>query len=136
MKRKHTYAPAPIVPKKPEPVSLDPIIDKISLEAAKVAQELLYDAEDYIAVANIIIFLYSVEKTFGNLKTVQKNYQKLLDNYNEAADHVDELGVMEAYKQLHDKYGISIAFNDFDLNTILDNQEMFDKLKIRISKGE
>lgn len=140
MKRKYAYppAPSPFIPKKskPQPVNLDPIIDDVSVEAAKVLQELLYDAEDYIAVANIIIFLYSIEKTYGNLKTVQKNYQKLLDNYNEAAEHVDEIGIMEAYKQFHDKYGISIAFDDFDLNKVLSNQEIFDKLKIRINKGE
>lgn len=128
------FAPYTIMPKPPA-INLDQIIEKVSLEAAKVSQEILYDAEDYIAIANIIIFLYSVEKTFGNLKTVQKGYQKLLENYNDAAEEVDEMGLREAYNRLHEKYGIELLFNDFDINNILDEKATSEQLKIRLTTG-
>ena len=50
------FAPYTVLPKPPI-FNIDQLIDNVSLEAAKVSQEILYDAEDYIAVANIIIFL-------------------------------------------------------------------------------
>lgn len=103
------------------------------MEAAKLNQEMLYDAEDYMAIANIIIFLYSVKKTFGNLKTVQKGLQKLLDNYNEAAEYVDEIGIKQAYEELHNENGISLMFNDFDINTFFDNEKQYERLKIRVT---
>ena len=114
-------------------VTMDGLIKKVSLEAAKLNQEMLYDAEDYMAIANIIIFLYSVKKTFGNLKTVQKGMQKLLDNYNEAAEYVDEIGIREAYEKLHDEYGVELMFNDFDVSTFFDNEKQYERLKIRIT---
>lgn len=114
-------------------VTMDGLIRKVSTEAAKLNQEMLYDAEDYMAIANIVIFLYSVKKTFGNLKTVQKGMQKLLDNYNEAAEYVDEIGIREAYEQLHDEYGVELMFNDFDLSTFFDNEKQYERLKIRIT---
>ena len=127
----------PFIPyAKPPVVNLNNVISNISLEASKIAQEMLYDAEDYMAMYNIIIFLYLVEKRFGNLKTVQKGMKNLLNDYNDIADAVDEMGLKEAYERLHEKYGIELLFNDFDINKILDEKEIEKQLRMRITLGE
>lgn len=109
------------------------IVDQVSNNAAKVMLEMLYEAEDYMAAANIIIFLTAIKQTFGDLKTLPRRIDKLLENYNEAAEYVDEKGVYEAYKELSDEFNFIFDFDDkFDISTLQNNKPQ-ENIKMRLN---
>ena len=108
----------------------DEYIQRITMEAAKAAQEMLYDAEDRMAITNIVIMLYAIKMTpeLWKLKTVQKSLQKILEHYNEASEHVDKMGLKRAYTKLCEEDDVELVFDDFDLKSMFDAEQ----IKIRI----
>lgn len=81
-------------------------------EIMEDARKMLYKAEDYISVANVMTTLYAINKTWGYTKSIRR----FLDNYNDAMNFVDEMGVREAYEKAHQEWGIEIEFDDMDIN--------------------
>lgn len=102
---------------------LDFMERELAQRASDIASKMLWDTEVYIGVANIIAMLYAVKMTVGDLKTVQKNYQKIIDNFNSAMDYVDKIGIRKAYEEFASDYGIQLEFDDCDMNWIDDNEE-------------
>lgn len=111
----------------------DLIIDEVSKNAAKVMLEMLYDAEDYVAAANIIITLVAMKRAFGDLKTLPRRVDKFLEEYNTASEYVEEKGVVEAYKELSDEFNFIFSFNDdFDIHSLQDNKPQ-ENIKLRLN---
>jgi len=111
----------------------DLIIDEVSKNAAKVMLEMLYDAEDYVAAANIIITLVAMKRAFGDLKTLPRRVDKFLEEYNTASEYVEEKGVVEAYKELSDEFNFIFSFNDdFDIYSLQDNKPQ-ENIKLRLN---
>ena len=107
------------------------LAEKISVKCSEISSEMLYHAEDYMAAANLIIMLHTVQRTFGKLKTVEKGLSKILDNYNKTAEYVDSIGVKAAYRELNEKYGISIEFDEnFEIDAIFDDKSVYEKYRI------
>ena len=86
--------------------------DEMRKELIKESQEKLWKAEDYIAVANILISLYAIKMTWG----FTKSNQRFLDNINPAKEYVERVGIEQAYQECHDLMDINIEFDSFDIN--------------------
>lgn len=97
----------------------------VAKQVSDIASEKLYESEIYIAVANIITMLYAMEMVVGDLKTVQKSYQRIIGKFNEASELIDKMGIREAYERFSEKYGVALSFDDCDLNWVYDNGEDF-----------
>jgi hypothetical protein len=69
--------------------------DEIREELIKESQEKLWKAEDYIAVANVLISLFAIKKTWG----FTKSNQRFLENLNSAKEHIEEVGIEKAYQE-------------------------------------
>ena len=94
---------------------------------------MLYDAEDYVAAANIIITLVAMKRAFGDLKTLPRRVDKFLEEYNTASEYVEEKGVVEAYKELSDEFNFIFSFNDdFDIYSLQDNKPQ-ENIKLRLN---
>ena len=55
----------------------------------EISEELISEAEDYIAVANVLISLFAIKKTWG----FTKSNQRFLENLNSAKEHIEEVGI-------------------------------------------
>lgn len=111
---------------------LDDMEGVIAKQASEVTASMLWDTENYIAAANIIIMLHAVNLAVGNLKTVQKSFQKIMNCYNAASDYVDKVGIREAYEDLHKNYGLEFEFADCDISQIWDDEEIKKRLQFRL----
>lgn len=80
------------------------------------AQEKLWKAEDYIAVANILITVYALKMSRKDRERTKDLIHRMLDNLNAARDYVDRVGVQEAYDQAHKDLEIELKFDSMDLN--------------------
>lgn len=80
------------------------------------AQEKLWKAEDYIAVANILITIYALKMSRKDREHTKDLIHRMLDNLNAARDYVDRVGVQEAYDQAHKDLEIELEFDSMDLN--------------------
>ena len=78
----------------------------------KEAREKLEKAEDYIAVANILITLVAIKMTWGYTKA----NQRLLENYNAATEYVTRNGIEKTYQELQKQMGIELEFDSMDIN--------------------
>ena len=99
---------------------LDARAAEMQNEMAENMARLLWESEDYMATANVIIALHAVLRTFGDLKTVQKGMGRLVRNFDGALEQGDQVGIKEAYRELEEA-GIAFAFDDFDINTLFDD---------------
>ena len=111
---------------------IDDVEGVIARQAGEVTTEMLWNTETYMCAANIIIMLHAVNLAVGSLKTVQKSMQKIVNCYNAAAEYVDKTGIREAYEDLHNNYGVDIEFEDCDINTIFDDEEIAKRLRFRL----
>lgn len=91
---------------------LDAREKEIREAAIQEAQEKLWRAEDYIAVANILISLYAIKMTWGFTKA----NQKFMNNINAATKYVERVGIKAAYEWVHKEMGIELEFDDMDIN--------------------
>lgn len=80
------------------------------------AQEKLWKAEDYLAVANILITVYAIKMSRKDREHTKDLIHRMLNNLNAARDYVDHIGVQEAYNQAHKDLGIELEFDSMDLN--------------------
>lgn len=80
------------------------------------SQEKLWKAEDYIAVANILITVYAIKMSRKNREHTKDLIYRMLNNLNAARDYVDRVGVQEAYNQAHKDLDIELEFDSMDLN--------------------
>lgn len=86
--------------------------DEIYQAATKEAREKLWKAEDYIAVANILISLLAIKMTWGFTKA----NQRFLENINPAKAYLERKGVQKVYEELHWDMGIELEFDSMDIN--------------------
>ena len=85
---------------------LDAREQEIKEQLIKESQEKLWKAEDYIAVANILISVIAIKKA----------NQNFIDKITEAERYVEEIGVEAAYKEIKEEMGLQIEFDSFDIN--------------------
>lgn len=78
----------------------------------KEFQEKLFKAEDYIAVANILISLLAIKMTWGFTKA----NQRFIDNINPATEYLNRNGVQKVYRELSEQMGINLEFDSMDIN--------------------
>lgn len=85
---------------------------EIKEQLIKESQEKLWKAEDYIAVANILISVIAIKKTWGFTKA----NQRFLENLNSAKEHIEEVGIEKAYQEAKETMGIELEFDSMDIN--------------------
>lgn len=85
---------------------------EISEELISESQEKLWKAEDYIAVANVLISLFAIKKTWG----FTKSNQRFLKNLNSAKEHIEEVGIEKAYQEAKETMGIKLEFDSININ--------------------
>lgn len=85
---------------------------EISEELISKSQEKLWKAEDYIAVANVLISLFAIKKTWG----FTKSNQRFLENLNSAKEHIEEVGIEKAYQEAKETMGIKLEFDSININ--------------------
>ena len=85
---------------------------EISEELISESQEKLWKAEDYIAVANVLISLFAIKKSW---KFTKAN-QRFLENLNSAMEYVEKIGVEKAYQEAKETMGIELEFDSMDIN--------------------
>ena len=86
--------------------------DEIREELIKESQEKLWKAEHYIAVANVLISLFAIKKTWG----FTKSNQRFLENLNSAKEHIEEVGIEKAYQEAKKTMGIKLEFDSININ--------------------
>lgn len=85
---------------------------EIKEQLIKESQEKLWKAEDYIAVANVLISLFAIKKTWG----FTKSNQRFLENINSAKEHIEEVGIEKAYQEVKETMGIKLEFDSININ--------------------
>ena len=83
----------------------DEMRKEISEELIKELQEKLWKAEDYIAVANVLISLFAIKKTWRFTKSNQR-----------FLEHIEEVGIEKAYQEAKETMGIKIEFDSININ--------------------
>lgn len=75
----------------------------------------LREMERQVCLANVIICLKAVDKTLGQLKTTQKSWAKLLDNYSAVVDEVNENGMETVCNDVKKKLCVDFELEETDL---------------------
>lgn len=102
----------------------DENVHAIWKDCIEQTNDILYRAECYMAQANVIMMLYAVALTFGDLKTVQKGMNRLVKNLFPAQQYVDKVGIKTAFEELQAEYGVyDLEYEDFDINELWDYKE-------------
>lgn len=115
---------------------IDHMEREIAKQSSQIAAEIMWECENYIQAGMMLGLLLSVKKSqAGKLKTVQRSYQEILDNFNESMEYIDKNGIRETYEELKKEMGINLEFDDFDINTPFDDEEHYKRLKVRIDTG-
>ena len=78
----------------------------------KESQKKLWKAEDYIAVANVLISLIAIKMSWG----FTKSCAKFIKNLNPAKEYIERNGVENTYLELKKLMEIDIAFDSMDIN--------------------
>jgi len=86
--------------------------DEMREALIKKSQEKLWKAEDYIAVANVLISLFAIKKTWG----FTKSNQRFLENLNSAKEYIEEIGIEKAYQEAKETMEIELEFDSMDIN--------------------
>lgn len=84
------------------------------------SQEKLWKAEDYIAVANIIMAILAVKKTYKTEKRGVLGWKRvaygMTEHLNWAQEEINRLGIEKIYKQISEETDVQIEFDSMDLN--------------------
>lgn len=91
---------------------LDSKEQEIREQLIKESQEKLWKAEDYIAVANIMISLIAIKKTWG----FKKSNQRFIENIEAATEYLEKVGIEAAYKEIKDEMELTFEFDSIDIN--------------------
>lgn len=86
--------------------------DEMREALIKKSQEKLWKAENYIAVANVLISLFAIKKTWG----FTKSNQRFLENLNSAKEYIEEVGIEKAYQEAKETMGIELEFDSMNIN--------------------
>ena len=78
----------------------------------EISEELISESQDYIAVANVLISLFAIKKTWG----FTKSNQRFLENLNSAKEHIEEVGIEKAYQEAKETMGIKLEFDSININ--------------------
>lgn len=98
--------------------------DRICAKAEEEYGKALYETENGMAFTNVLMSIISLQLTFGHLKTVQKGYDKFIQNLMVAQERIQEKGIWETYKSLVLELGINeLEFEDFDINDLWERQK-------------
>lgn len=84
----------------------------------RAMEETVVILESQVCKTNIILFLRAVEKTFGNLKTVQKGWQKLIENYSAAVEEAEQIGMLTLSKAVDENTGLDYEVEDIDYGEV------------------
>ena len=82
----------------------------------QATEESLMVLERQVCQANIALFLRAVELTFGSLKTVQRGWSALLDNFNVAVAEAEQGGLESVTETIREHTGLDWDFDDVDLD--------------------
>ena len=85
----------------------DEMRKEISEKLISESQKKLWKAEDYIAVANVLISLFAIKKTWGFTKS---------NHLNSAKEHIEEVGIEKAYQEAKETMGIKLEFDSININ--------------------
>lgn len=97
--------------------------DYLTKITAEDTTQLLWEAENNTCYINTLLMLMTVEKTFGELKTVQKGMEKLLQNMGPCLDRIQQEGPKKCFAELMEKYDIGeIEFDTFAENELFDKE--------------
>lgn len=92
-------------------------------QMAEDTTQILWEAENNTAYINTLLMLMTVEKTFGELKTVQKGMTKLLQNMGPCLERIQQEGPKKCFAELVEKYDIGeIEFDTFEENELFDKE--------------
>lgn len=89
---------------------------EIKEQLIKESQEKLWKAEDYIAVANILITVYALKMSRKSREHTKDLINRMLENLNAAKEYVERIGIEKAYEQAHQDLGIELEFDSMDIN--------------------
>lgn len=90
--------------------------EKIKKDCILEAQEKLWKAEDYIAVANVLILVYAIKMSRKSREKTKDLINRMLENLNPAREYVERVGVQKAYEYAHEDFGIELEFDSVDMN--------------------
>lgn len=100
-------------------VYLDKVEKGVRKEVAVEYQEKLGKAEDLIAVGNILISIYAIKMSRKGREHTKDLIQRMLDNFGDATEYVEKVGIKEAYRQAHEDFDINIEFDVDEINEVL-----------------
>lgn len=90
--------------------------EKIKKDCILESQEKLWKAEDYIAVANVLISVYAVKMSRKSHEKTKDLINRMLENLNPAREYVERVGVQKAYEYAREDFGIEIELDSVDMN--------------------
>mgnify|MGYP003369977191 FL=1 len=82
----------------------------------KEAQEKLWKAEDYIAVANILISVYAIKMSRKSREHTKDLIQRMISNMNSAREYIESVGIEKAYEYAKNDFDIELEFDSVDIN--------------------
>ncbi len=82
----------------------------------KEAQEKLWKAEDYIAVANILISVYAIKMSRKSREHTKDLIHRMISNMNPAREYIERVGVQKAYEMAKKDFDIELEFDSIDIN--------------------
>lgn len=95
----------------------------------KEAQEKLWKAEDYIAVANILISVYAIKMSRKNREHTKDLIQRMISNMNPAREYIERVGIQKAYEYVKKDFDIELEFDSIDINKEFGFGDFGDKAK-------
>ena len=97
----------------------------------KEAQEKLWKAEDYIAVANILISVYAIKMSRKNREHTKDLIQRMISNMNPAREYIERVGIQKAYEYAKKDFDIELEFDSIDINKEFGFGDFGDKTKVK-----
>ena len=89
--------------------------EEIATELCKEFNDKLYTAENYITLANLLITIKSLNKTWGFTKSIQR----FMENWNIAKEEVTRQGIEKTMIQVNREYGLDLEFDSFDIENFI-----------------
>ena len=93
--------------------------DAMHEEFCKEFNDRLYEAENYIALTNILISCIAIHMTWGYTKAIDR----FVKNLNSASNYVKRYGVPKVLAQVNKEYGTEFEFDSFDIIEFIEKAE-------------
>lgn len=91
---------------------------QITNELCKQFNEKLWEAEDYIALTNVLITCVCINMTWRFNKAIGRRF---LANINAAKDYVSEIGILKSLELVNKSFEGNLEFDDFDIEAFIQN---------------